>query len=92
MEVPSLRRRSGRAQAAAPRTRGPFLRGAPPSRWGTWRPLLGLAVVAAVYFLEILIDNTFARFRWERAFSEAWIAALVLGGGNLAVLYLTMGG
>jgi formate hydrogenlyase subunit 4 len=57
-----------------------------------FNPLIGIVAVAAVYFLEILIDNTFARYRWERAFSSAWIVALVLGGGNLAVLYLTMGG
>lgn len=55
-------------------------------------PWLGAIAVASVYFLEILIDNTFARFRWERALSSGWIAALVLGGGNLAALYLVMGG
>lgn len=57
-----------------------------------FEPWLGVGAVAAVYFLEILIDNTFARFRWERAFSSAWLAALVLGGGNLVALYLTLGG
>lgn len=57
-----------------------------------FEPLLGAVVVAAVYLLEILIDNTFARFRWERAFASGWIAALVLGGGNLVALYVYMGG
>jgi ech hydrogenase subunit B len=55
-------------------------------------PWIGGAAVAVTYFLEILIDNTFARYRWEKAFSSAWIVALVLGGGNLVALYFIMGG
>jgi formate hydrogenlyase subunit 4 len=53
----------------------------------SFNPLIGVLAVLLTYFLEILIDNTYARFKWELAFKSAWIVALVLGGGNLAVLY-----
>ncbi|MEN6474737.1 MAG: complex I subunit 1 family protein [Syntrophaceae bacterium] len=55
-------------------------------------PVLGIAAVILTYVFEILVDNTFARFRWELAFRSAWLVALVLGGGNLIALYALMGG
>ena len=48
--------------------------------------LLALVVVAAVYFLEIWIDNNFARVKWQALLGSAWIVALVAGGINLAFL------
>lgn len=51
----------------------------------------GIAAVLVTWFLEILIDNVYARFKWELAFKSAWIVALVLGGGNLIVLYILSG-
>lgn len=57
-----------------------------------FNPWLGALAVAGTYLFEILIDNTFARYRWELAFRSAWIVALVLGGGNLVALYAFMGG
>jgi len=51
---------------------------------------IGLGVTLAVYFLEILIDNTFAREKWEFVLRTSWIAAFVLGGGNLILLYIFM--
>ncbi|MCE5275711.1 MAG: NADH-quinone oxidoreductase subunit H [Syntrophaceae bacterium] len=51
----------------------------------------GIAAVLLTYLFEILIDNTFARFKWEAALRSAWIVALVLGGGNLVILYAFMG-
>jgi len=50
--------------------------------------IFGIIAVLFCYFLEILIDNVYARFKWELAFKSAWIVTLVLGGGNLLVLYL----
>lgn len=49
---------------------------------------IALAIVVAllVYFLEIFIDNNFARVKWQFMFKSAWIVALVCGGVNLAVL------
>ncbi len=48
--------------------------------------LLAVAVALIAYFLEILIDNNFARVKWQLMFKSAWAIALVLGGINLAVL------
>ena len=40
----------------------------------------------AAYFLEIWIDNNFARVKWQALLSSAWIVALVAGGVNIGVL------
>lgn len=48
--------------------------------------LLAIIVVAAVYFLEIWIDNNFARVKWQAMLKSAWVVALVAGGINLAFL------
>ena len=53
--------------------------------------LIVLAVVAALaaFFLEILIDNNFARVKWQIMLKSAWAVALVAGGINIAVhMYL----
>ncbi|WP_417144980.1 NADH-quinone oxidoreductase subunit H [Raoultibacter massiliensis] len=55
--------------------------------WGN--PLsFAIAIVAVVliYFLEIWIDNNFARVKWQAMLKSAWVAALVAGGVNIAVL------
>ena len=49
--------------------------------------LLGVAVVVACYFIEIFIDNAFARMKWQFTIKSAWIVTLVFGGGNLFILY-----
>ena len=40
----------------------------------------------AAYFLEILIDNNFARVKWQFMLKSSWAVALILGGINIAVL------
>ena len=40
----------------------------------------------AVWFLEILIDNTSGRVTWKTMLKAAWAVTLVLGGLNLVVL------
>lgn len=57
-----------------------------------WYPLLGVIAIAVLYLLEILIDNTNARVRWQFAVKSAWLVALVAGVVNLAALYFLMGG
>ena len=48
--------------------------------------VLGVVVALAAYFLEIWIDNNFARVKWQALLSSAWIAALVAGGVNIGLL------
>lgn len=47
---------------------------------------LGLLVECAVFFLVVLIDNTFARLRWQLVLKAAWIATFVCGMGNILIL------
>ena len=49
--------------------------------WG-----LGLALLS--YFIEILVDNSVARLRWQWMLLGSWLVALVLGGGNLLAVFL----
>ena len=51
-----------------------------------WGYLIGVVVCLATYFLEILIDNSFARMKWQVAINSAWIVALCVGIGNLFIL------
>ena len=50
--------------------------------------VVGALVCIACYFLEVFIDNGFARMKWQFAFKSAWIAAIVLGVVNIFVLQL----
>ncbi len=50
-------------------------------------PIVGVIVALAIYFVEILIDNINARIKWELMLKSAWIVTLILGVGNLFVLY-----
>ena len=52
-----------------------------------WYTVLGVCVVIACYFVEILIDNGYARMKWQFTIKSAWIVTLIFGGGNLFVLY-----
>jgi formate hydrogenlyase subunit 4 len=51
-------------------------------------PLLGVAVSLLVFLLVILVDNVFARLKWQTALRSAWVVAAVLGFGNILVLSL----
>jgi ech hydrogenase subunit B len=53
---------------------------------------IAIAVIIFVYFVEILIDNTFSRVKWQFTLRSAWIIAGMLGLVNLAVLYYLSGG
>jgi len=52
-----------------------------------WNPLIAILAIIVAYFIEILIDNTFARFKWQMMLRSAWIIAGTLGLVNLGVLY-----
>lgn len=53
---------------------------------GPWTILIGIVAALVAYFVEILIDNNFARVKWQFMLKSAWAVALVAGGINLAVL------
>ena len=46
----------------------------------------GLLCAGGVFFMLILVDNTFARAKWRLTLESSWIVALVLGMGNILVL------
>jgi len=50
--------------------------------------LWAVLLIAAVYFLEILIDNTSARMKWGQMLLLSWGVTIVFGGVNLLVLML----
>jgi len=52
-----------------------------------WNPVIAVAAIIIAYFLEILIDNTIARVKWQLMIRSAWIIAGTLGLVNLGVLY-----
>jgi formate hydrogenlyase subunit 4 len=49
---------------------------------------IGIAAALALYFVEILCDNSFARFKYGKTLAAAWIVTAVAGIGNLAVLHI----
>lgn len=51
-----------------------------------WSYLLFPVVIIAGYFLEILIDNSSARVKWQSMFKSAWLVTLVAGMINILVL------
>ncbi|WP_423219304.1 NADH-quinone oxidoreductase subunit H [Eubacterium xylanophilum] len=48
--------------------------------------VVAVVVAFAAFFLEILIDNTSARVKWQLMFKLTWIISLVCGGVNLLIL------
>lgn len=53
-----------------------------------WSIPLAIVVCAAAYFVEILIDNTSARVKWDKMFKSAWTLTLILGGINLFIVQM----
>jgi len=51
-------------------------------------PVVGIAVSLLVFVFVILVDNVFARLKWQTAIRSAWVVAAVLGFGNILVLSL----
>lgn len=54
-------------------------------------PLAALLLVAVVYLLEILLDNTSARMKWQWAMKSSWTTASLLGAVNLIIIYYWLG-
>ena len=47
---------------------------------------IGVVVCLAAYFLEVLIDNSYARMKWQFALKSSWVIAITAGFINLVVL------
>jgi ech hydrogenase subunit B len=54
-------------------------------------PMAGIAASLAVFLFVILVDNVFARLKWQAALKSAWAVAMVLGFGNIVVLSMLRG-
>ena len=49
-------------------------------------PALGLTMALGTFTVLILIDNSFARLKWQMALKSAWLVALVFGFGNILAI------
>jgi ech hydrogenase subunit B len=50
--------------------------------------IIGIAAAVAAFFMETLIDNSFARMKWQAALKTSWIIAAVLGISNILILFI----
>ncbi len=50
-------------------------------------PLVGVAAALIAYFIEVFIDNSYARFKWRLTFQSTWIFTLMAGVSNLVILH-----
>lgn len=55
-----------------------------------WSIPVALLVIAIAYFIEILIDNTSARVKWDVMFKYSWIITIVAGVLNIVVLQILL--
>ncbi len=53
-----------------------------------WSVLVAVVVCILSYFVEILIDNTFPRVKWEFMLKSTWIITLIAGVINVLILTL----
>jgi len=51
-------------------------------------PVIGIIVAILAYLLEIYIDNSNSRLKWQSTLGITWIVTLILGVGNIAILAL----
>ncbi len=49
----------------------------------SFNPALGVAASLVVYFLEVFVDNAYARLTWRITVRATWAAAALLGVSNL---------
>ena len=56
-----------------------------------WSYALAAVAVVLSYFLEILIDNTNARLKWQRMFKATWAVTMIIGVINIFVLQVLKG-
>lgn len=51
-----------------------------------WTALIGLGVCLLTFFLDILIDNSCGRIKWERMLASTWLFSFLMGFINVAFL------
>lgn len=56
------------------------------------QPVIGLIVVLAAFFLEIVIDNVFPRVTWQMTVKSLWLITLILGVINIVVVGILLAG
>ena len=56
-----------------------------------FNPVIAIVAIIVAYLLEIFIDNTFSRVKWQFTLKSAWIVAGMMGLVNLGVLYYLAG-
>ncbi|WP_330364952.1 respiratory chain complex I subunit 1 family protein [Anaerovorax odorimutans] len=54
-----------------------------------WGAVAAVVVCLVTYFIEILIDNSYARMKWQIAINSSWIVAITLGFINMLVIYFS---
>lgn len=55
--------------------------------WSSWVGiLLAIIVVIVIYFLEIFIDNNFARVKWQLMLASSWIVTFVCIALNIILI------
>ncbi len=53
-----------------------------------WNVALGVGVFLAAYGLEVLVDNSTSRAKWQLVLRSTWAVTLLLSGGNVLALFL----
>ena len=53
----------------------------------SFHPLIGVAAAMGAYFLEVFIDNSYARFKWGLTLQSTWVFTLMAGVSNLVILH-----
>ena len=53
-----------------------------------WSIPLGLLAFAIAYALEVLVDNSTSRAKWQLVLRSTWAATLLFSGGNVLALFL----
>jgi ech hydrogenase subunit B len=53
-----------------------------------WSVPLGLLAFAIAYALEVLVDNSTSRIKWQLVLRSTWVATLLFCGGNVLALFL----
>ena len=53
-----------------------------------WSAIVAVVVCIVSYFLEILVDNTFPRVKWQTMLKTTWAATLIVGVINVLILIL----